>query len=332
VNVVRFNDPFIEALTAHRTLDADRPAIAKDCITAPLFEFSLPKEMAIELGESSMREWVGEDESAPPKVVAQPWPFPLLRASLSIKDASVPVTRNPVWCNEFTAMRGIHLMASQHDGRSIFLFRPLDDPHRENLMFLCHLDMDGSLSFDGIYNRKRGWLTPAQWSIIVRGDDFAVTREQVKAMTGRVIATVLIMFTVFLTSAMSPQTHVVAVKPNQPQRSVQWLQARTHYTLITHGHPANRPTVKHGERVQSDDEGEIKRMAHNRRAHYRTLRHERYRFARGQRIFVRATWVGPKEWQDSGGKQIYRILEPVTPEANPLDSETVAFPATSMDY
>jgi hypothetical protein len=115
----------------------------------------------------------------------------------------------------------------------------------------------------------------------------------------------------FLHDCMSPNIHVAEVRPADEHRSVEWVRARTHYTLITHGHPANRQEVKEGERVQADQQGELTRMAHNRRAHYKTLRHERFRFARGKRIFVKATWVGPKEWRDEGGKQIYRILEPV---------------------
>jgi hypothetical protein len=63
-----------------------------------------------------------------------------------------------------------------------------------------------------------------------------------------------------------------------------------------------------------DSSAELTRMAHNRRAHQRTLRSERFRYARGKTIWVKATWVGPKEWKDAGGRQIYRILEPVSQE------------------
>jgi hypothetical protein len=118
----------------------------------------------------------------------------------------------------------------------------------------------------------------------------------------------------FILDAMMPTNHIVQVRPvdDENRRSVEWVKARTHYTLITHGHPANRPEIKHGERVQSDHEGELKRMAHARKAHKRTLRSERFRYMRGQTINVKAAWIGPKEWRDQGGKQIYRILEEVT--------------------
>lgn len=115
----------------------------------------------------------------------------------------------------------------------------------------------------------------------------------------------------FNLSAMSHTNHIARVHPDQPNRSVEWKQARTHYTLITHGHPANNPGVTHGERVVSDPGQELTRIAHNRRAHKRTLRAARFRYARGKTINVKATWVGPKEWKDAGGHQIYRILEPV---------------------
>jgi len=118
----------------------------------------------------------------------------------------------------------------------------------------------------------------------------------------------------FNVSAMSPNNHIAVVHPNQPHRSVEWIKARTHYTLITHGHPANDGKIASGSRVSIDSDEELTRMAHNRRAHQRTLRSERFRYARGKTIWVKATWVGPKEWKDEGGRQIYKILEPVAQE------------------
>jgi hypothetical protein len=119
----------------------------------------------------------------------------------------------------------------------------------------------------------------------------------------------------FNLSANAPNNHIAMVQPNQPGRSVEWLKARTHFTLIAHGHPANSASVRTGAKVTVDVEAEIKRLAHNRRGHSRTLRAARFRYARGKTIWVKATWVGPKEWQDAGGRQIYRILEPAVSES-----------------
>lgn len=47
-------------------------------------------------------------------------------------------------------------------------------------------------------------------------------------------------------------------------------------------------------------------LGHRRRAHWATLRHERYRFRRGQRVFVKACWVGPEEIEY--GHEKYRVL------------------------
>ena len=121
-------------------------------------------------------------------------------------------------------------------------------------------------------------------------------------------------FTSFIMDTMSPSTFLAEVSPsNGEHRSVEWRKARTHYTLITHGHPANNSQLNNGHlpSVKSDKQGELIRMAHDRRAHKRTLRSSRFTYARGKTIDVRACWVGPKEWRDEGGKQIYRILEPV---------------------
>jgi hypothetical protein len=128
----------------------------------------------------------------------------------------------------------------------------------------------------------------------------------------------LAVFTAFVLDAMSPSTFVAEVRPSRSKnKSVQWRKSRTHYTLITHGHPANRSELnRNGDlpSVASDKQGELTRMAHDRRAHKRTLRHNRFTYARGKTIDVRACWVGPKQWKDEGGRQIYRILEPVPQE------------------
>lgn len=114
----------------------------------------------------------------------------------------------------------------------------------------------------------------------------------------------------FLFDANMPTTHLATVRPNKQGKSVEWTRARTHYTLIAHGHPANKP-MRELARVAVNRDEEIKRMSHDRRGHWRTYRHERYRFARGSTRWVKQAWCGPKEWLDGGGKQIYRILEPV---------------------
>lgn len=123
----------------------------------------------------------------------------------------------------------------------------------------------------------------------------------------RLCSAIISSVAVFLHDAMGSATHIATVRPNRQGKSVEWIKARTHYTLITHGHPANSRTVRQGDRVTVDEAKELTRMAHNRRAHYRVLKSERYKAAKGQRIFIRATWIGPKSWQDQGGRQIYQI-------------------------
>jgi hypothetical protein len=132
----------------------------------------------------------------------------------------------------------------------------------------------------------------------------------------RSVKQTLLMLSTFITDLMLPSNRVAEITPVRGEpRSVEWTKARTHYTIIYHDHPANRPTVRSGDRVRVDENETLTRMAHARRAHYKTLRHDRYRFMRGQRVKVKACWVGPKEWKDAGGRQIYRLLEAVGQEA-----------------
>ena len=50
----------------------------------------------------------------------------------------------------------------------------------------------------------------------------------------------------------------------------------------------------------------IEKSPHRRRAHYRRLMSPRYRLKRGQRIFVKESWIGPKEAMYGGEK--YEVL------------------------
>lgn len=54
----------------------------------------------------------------------------------------------------------------------------------------------------------------------------------------------------------------------------------------------------------------IKKRGHARRAHWHRLMHKRFKNHPqfGQRIRIKASWIGPKEWADSG--KIYTLHEP----------------------
>lgn len=107
---------------------------------------------------------------------------------------------------------------------------------------------------------------------------------------------------------LAPHNFVARVIPATQGKSVEWLRAREHYTVIHRHHAANNAVVREGETVT--DSRHATRLAHSRRAHTKVLNHPRYKFKRGQTIFVRASWVGPKEWKDTAG-QTYQILTQV---------------------
>jgi hypothetical protein len=103
--------------------------------------------------------------------------------------------------------------------------------------------------------------------------------------------------------------HLFACKKSPPipkGKSIIWQQQREHYVLLHKSHPANTNASK--DRKKIDDEPQILKAAHCRRAHFRLLKSAKFKYKIGQRIFIRATWVGPKEWQDRAG-QIYKIIE-----------------------
>ena len=71
--------------------------------------------------------------------------------------------------------------------------------------------------------------------------------------------------------------------------------------------PVKAPKVMAGEQVVVDPEADYERTlaAHRRRGHWKTLRSPRFTHKRGKKIWVDATWVGPKEMVR--GHETYRV-------------------------
>ncbi len=108
---------------------------------------------------------------------------------------------------------------------------------------------------------------------------------------------------------LAPHNFVARVSEKREGKSTEWIKAREHLTVIHRHHSANNAALEIGSCVNESKNST--RLAHSRRAHTKLLSHPRYKFKMGQRIFVRASWVGPKEWKDTAG-QTYQILEQVT--------------------
>lgn len=112
---------------------------------------------------------------------------------------------------------------------------------------------------------------------------------------------------------MNPHFFPAKVSPPPDHtKSIQWMEQRSHYVLVHKSHPANTKASLDGAVNCRSSET---RMAHARRAHFRLLRHPKFKNKLGQKVFVRATWCGPKEWRDGSG-QIYRLSESFNPKNN----------------
>lgn len=100
---------------------------------------------------------------------------------------------------------------------------------------------------------------------------------------------------------MNPANVVLRVMPNQTGRSVQWVQARTHYTIINKSQAQRCLIEKRGP-----TDHEIDRAAHWRRAHMRRLMSDKFTHKKGQLVFVKQSWVGPEEWEGTDRK-VYKV-------------------------
>jgi hypothetical protein len=113
----------------------------------------------------------------------------------------------------------------------------------------------------------------------------------------------------FLAHLLYPNTTVLRVSPkNVEARSVEWVLAHTHYTII------NRKSAQHAaQSKRAITPHDIKRAAHWRAAHFRLLRAERFTHKRGQRVPVHHSWIGPKEWIGLDDK-MYKVVDLPTPK------------------
>jgi len=289
MNPITFNDKFAAAIGKHPRKIAEQFAGWQ---AAPLFDYetSWDKEQSL-LHEPTSLEDVEQLQ----------WPFPTFRLAMVERDVPDNERVDGTPSKDYVS----HFVANKRNDGTVALLIWWRNPREKNkyaiMMHVWTYHMqDGHRTDASLYVPQHGgWELPV-----------TMPRDCVSTMAGSAIASLAS----FLLDCSQPSNHIAEVRPNQPGRSVEWLRARTRHTLITHGHPANSKAVAERECVELDhiaQLAELKRMSGNRRGHWRTYRHERYTYARNSRRWVKQTWCGPKEWMDAGGRQIYKILEPV---------------------
>jgi hypothetical protein len=108
---------------------------------------------------------------------------------------------------------------------------------------------------------------------------------------------------------LSSSHHPALVSPDPRGRSVEWLAPRSHIVLIHRSCGINNAKFATGSKTETTAKysQSIKKISHARRAHFRILRSPRFIRKIGAKIFVKSTWVGPKEWEDATG-QVYKII------------------------
>lgn len=306
MNVIRFNEPFEAAIKAwpHGTDGMAINPFSK-WERSPLFQYFTTR--------AKEKERVAEMAEGGSRLEACDWPFNTFRLSLS-QHSEKPWMEKGIECGKgyyridaVTTKVGerVYILANviqlyDETPETITMARR----YRPLIIYMgdCYSSLDNPAAY---------WF---------KTNTFAGGRWLNGKVAGELSEGVMDSVAGFILDSMVPTNHIAEVRPDEPHRSVEWVKARSHYTLITHGHPANRRSVKHGARVRVDTSEEIRRMSGNRKGHYKQLRHPRYKYALNEKrypdrpkgtIYVRPTWCGPREWRDEGGKQIYKILEPL---------------------
>jgi hypothetical protein len=299
VNPITFNDGIERALATYPYPPIIAQSVFGNWQKAPLFDYVTTYEHERELTKTPQIE----------ALEAVPMPFNTFR--IAVAETAVPWKDGENEIGHGTYRTNM-VVTKAHDELFIIVeIKELWDhktapaPHMPLplYMLLGNLRHDPQGTADGAYFYNMSLCVKGEWLPVNETLGQGIS-QLVTGAIGSVAA--------FLIDASMPSTHVVEVRPNKQGKSIEWTRSRTHFTLITHGHPANKKEVAEGTRVVVDRDEELKRMSHDRRGHWRTYRHERYTYARGSTRWVKQTWCGPKEWQDEGGRQIYRILDPVT--------------------
>jgi hypothetical protein len=132
--------------------------------------------------------------------------------------------------------------------------------------------------------------------------------ERAIALASRNYITFIYMSISLFASIAKKDNRLVEVRPGPNTREVKWLQSKEHYVILN-SHQAvkncSMPQEKSELKLKSSDI--ITRSAHNRRAHTRKLRSPFWKNKIGSTIFVKETWVGPKEWMDKSQSR-YRVI------------------------
>jgi hypothetical protein len=304
MNIIRFNDPFDTAIKAWNLVEDPLPF--REWQQSPLFEYLSTREKE--------QSFIQEVIKGNTRLESCAWPFETFRIAMTQTSKGWLEEERMVGAGRYRC----DLIVMRKEERINFMGNAIqlydETPattalaRQYNPLIIFMADAFTSTDNPNQYRYQTAMFASGRWIHSANA-----SRSLAMGMMDTVAA--------FIVDAMMPLHHIAVVRPDEPHRSVAWLKARTHYTLITHGHPANRKEIPEGGRVPSDKEGELKRMAGNRRAHFKQLRHPRYRFALNEQrfpgmpkgtIYVKETWVGPKEWREEGSRQIYRILEPVS--------------------
>jgi len=299
MNVTTFNDGLARVLATHPLDDVRH--VFKGWQTVPLFDHVLQYEH-----EQTVIKSIDKLED-------MPMPFKMFR--LAIAETAVPFmdTHNGVEAEIGHGTYRSNMIVTKHKDEMWIMIelKELWDKHIEMkrmslpmYLLITNLRHDPNGEAADSYLYRVSFWADDKWMPLA---DYPLVKEAL----GQFISGALGSLATFLFDASLPTAHIAEVRPNKPSKSVEWTRARTHFTLIMHGHPANKKDVAERQRVIVDRDEELRRMSHDRRGHWRTYRHERFRFARGSRRWVKQTWCGPKEWLDAGGRQIYKILEPV---------------------
>lgn len=171
-------------------------------------------------------------------------------------------------------------------------------------------DADQKAIFDNYTLGKKENQTPEKWwnglSLIEMKDRLdTIANARLAHTFSRMVALNLhIALVNFISLVNHPANHIVVVEPKNPEkRSVQWVMSKSHY-LVLHAADAKQAENRQGF---TDSTQVLTRSAHNRRAHFRTLNSDRYVHMKGQKIWIRSAWVGPKEWIGSD-KKVYRVV------------------------
>ncbi|EQA64296.1 hypothetical protein [Leptospira alexanderi] len=156
-------------------------------------------------------------------------------------------------------------------------------------------------------SRTSNFLSQGKMDEIVSLDEDQMSQPLIRHIFNWAHGTTIYFILYFIEYLNSPKNYIVQ-KYNSKilNKSSEYILSKSHFLIIDKHSLKKSRDGKLFEINRNHRSGYL--SSHFRRGYLRTYKHERFTKMKGELGFVKATWIGPKEWTGKDNK-IYKIID-----------------------